>query len=304
MIVQSGQTTACHDADFDPLGGEHIVTNTCPQNYKFTGKERDAESGLDDFDARYYSSALGRFISADWSAVPAPVPYADLGNPQTLNLYGYVKNNPMNLTDPTGHLAVGQLGSADGMNINFRMRAASDTSGFGETDSFSSVNSEEGEAENTRGATQPQQPAQPQQPISGEGSQANLDRRAAIAAAAQAHDGDTSMPYTPGHPTCNLFLQKVVAESGAPKPEVIKADGTKAAPGAAEWAGSKIPNFRILKPGEKPQPGDMAAYKIPNCVDCTGHSGVVVSVGKNGVVGAMAAHPTVIGPDYKFQPGT
>jgi RHS repeat-associated protein len=79
----------------DPFGTERIATNTCPQNYKFTGKERDAESGLDDFDARYYSSGFGRFQSADWSLIPAPIPYADLGNPQTLNLYAYVKNNPI-----------------------------------------------------------------------------------------------------------------------------------------------------------------------------------------------------------------
>jgi RHS repeat-associated protein len=102
-IVQAGQTSACYDADFDPFGGEHVVTNSCPQNYKFTGKERDTETGLDDFEARYYSSQFGRFHSADWSAIPEAVPYADLGNPQTLNLYAYVKNNPLNLTDPTGH---------------------------------------------------------------------------------------------------------------------------------------------------------------------------------------------------------
>jgi RHS repeat-associated protein len=68
-----------------------------------TGKERDSESGLDNFGARYYSSAMGRFMSPDWSDVPAPVPYADLTNPQTLNLYGYVKNNPLRDADPTGH---------------------------------------------------------------------------------------------------------------------------------------------------------------------------------------------------------
>jgi len=133
MIVQAGQTSACYDADFDPFGGEHIITNTCPQNYKFNGKERDTESQLDDFEARYYSSQFGRFHSADWSAIPAPVPYADLGNPQTLNLYAYVKNNPLNLTDPTGHLGVGQLGSSDGMNINFRMRAGGDSVITGES---------------------------------------------------------------------------------------------------------------------------------------------------------------------------
>ena len=75
--------------------------------YKFTGKERDPESGLDNFGARYYSSALGRFMIPDWSPAPEPVPYADLNDPQSFNQYTYVKNNPLNLTDPSGHCAAG-----------------------------------------------------------------------------------------------------------------------------------------------------------------------------------------------------
>jgi RHS repeat-associated protein len=69
----------------------------------FTGKERDQESGLDYFGARYYGSALGRFTSPDWSETPEPVPHADLRDPQTLNLYGYIRNNPLSRNDPTGH---------------------------------------------------------------------------------------------------------------------------------------------------------------------------------------------------------
>jgi len=46
---------------------------------------------------------MGRFMSPDWSEDPDPVPYADVENPQTLNLYGYVTNNPLRLYDPTGH---------------------------------------------------------------------------------------------------------------------------------------------------------------------------------------------------------
>lgn len=68
-----------------------------------TGKERDAESGNYYFDARYYSSAMGRFMSPDWSAQEQPVPYATLDNPQTLNLYSYMRNNPLGGTDPDGH---------------------------------------------------------------------------------------------------------------------------------------------------------------------------------------------------------
>jgi RHS repeat-associated protein len=51
-----------------------------------TGKERDTESGNDYFEARYYSRAMGRFMLPDWNAKVAPVPYAKLDNPQTLNL--------------------------------------------------------------------------------------------------------------------------------------------------------------------------------------------------------------------------
>lgn len=71
--------------------------------FNFTGKERDFESGLDDFGARYFGSSLGRFMTPDWSAKPQGVPYAVLDDPQSLNLYAYVRNNPLNRTDPSGH---------------------------------------------------------------------------------------------------------------------------------------------------------------------------------------------------------
>jgi RHS repeat-associated protein len=64
---------------------------------RFTSKERDNESGLDYFGARYYSSAQGRFISAD-------EPFAGQyeSDPQTWNLYQYARNNPLVYVDPTG----------------------------------------------------------------------------------------------------------------------------------------------------------------------------------------------------------
>jgi len=68
-----------------------------------TGKERDAESGNDYFEARYYASSMGRFLSPDWSAQEEPVPYAHLDDPQSLNLYAYVRNNPLSRTDADGH---------------------------------------------------------------------------------------------------------------------------------------------------------------------------------------------------------
>src|SRR5438552_12540010 len=70
---------------------------------KFTGKERDSESGLDNFGARYDSSTLGRFMTPDWAARPTTVPYAVFGDPQSLNLYGYVRNDPVSRADLDGH---------------------------------------------------------------------------------------------------------------------------------------------------------------------------------------------------------
>jgi RHS repeat-associated protein len=80
----------------------------------YTGKVRDTETGNDYFGARYYSPSTGRWMLPDWSAVPAAVPYADLGNPQTLNLYAYVGNNPLTRTDPDGHIlnTAGEPGGA------------------------------------------------------------------------------------------------------------------------------------------------------------------------------------------------
>jgi len=71
--------------------------------HHFTGKERDEESGLDYFGARFYEGTLGRFMSPDWSAKAEPVPYSKLDDPQTLNLYAYVRNNPLTSVDPDGH---------------------------------------------------------------------------------------------------------------------------------------------------------------------------------------------------------
>jgi RHS repeat-associated protein len=81
----------------------YMPGSTDPTEQHFTGKERDTESGLDYFGARYNSSSMGRFMSPDWSAGPSTVPYAKLTNPQTLNLYAYVGNNPMSVIDPDGH---------------------------------------------------------------------------------------------------------------------------------------------------------------------------------------------------------
>ena len=64
----------------------------------FTGKERDAESGLDHFQFRNYASTMGRWMIPD----PAGLMAVDVENPQTLNRYSYVTNNPLSFVDPLG----------------------------------------------------------------------------------------------------------------------------------------------------------------------------------------------------------
>ena len=115
---------ACETITSLIFGDGMATSGTCgdQSTRHFTGKEHDDETNLDDFGERYYSSQFGRFVSADWSDVPVAVPYADLTNPQRLNLYALVHDNPSTFADLDGHMAPGQLGFSGGMGITPRMR--------------------------------------------------------------------------------------------------------------------------------------------------------------------------------------
>ncbi|MGH9525437.1 MAG: RHS repeat-associated core domain-containing protein, partial [Terriglobales bacterium] len=86
-----------YGADLNCTGG----TDYSPMH--FTGQVRDAATGLDHFPARNYTSAWGRWMTPDWSASPAAVPYATFSDPQSLDLYAYALDNPVTNTDPSGH---------------------------------------------------------------------------------------------------------------------------------------------------------------------------------------------------------
>ena len=109
--------------DYAPFG-ELFNGSGTNDPYKFTGKERDTESGNDYFEARYYASTMGRFLSPDWSAKVMPVPYAKLDDPQSLNLYSYVRNNPLSRVDKDGHCSAPSVGKGQtGVCIDLYIQA-------------------------------------------------------------------------------------------------------------------------------------------------------------------------------------
>jgi len=102
--------TYCYDAPnkedyiYD-VPSSHVLSDISLgfRTYKYTGKERDTESGLANFGARYDASSMGRFMSAD----PVFISADRLTDPQSLNLYAYVRNNPLSLVDPgLAHLSL------------------------------------------------------------------------------------------------------------------------------------------------------------------------------------------------------
>lgn len=115
VTSSSGAVIARHD--YMAFGGElgsGIGGRTTGDGYaasdgvrdKFTGYERDSETGLDYAQARYYASLQGRFTSVDPFGASA-----NIGNPQSFNRYTYVLNSPYTLTDPTGMIAMGMTGA-------------------------------------------------------------------------------------------------------------------------------------------------------------------------------------------------
>jgi len=84
--------------NYEPYGVEltPLGANTTNEKYKFTGQERDYDTGMDYMHFRYYASSMGRFLKPDNLI-------GNIANPQSWNLYSYVNGNPVNFNDPTGH---------------------------------------------------------------------------------------------------------------------------------------------------------------------------------------------------------
>jgi RHS repeat-associated protein len=106
LAVTDSAGTVVEQHDYLPFGEEWCGTAICGavtagQPKRFTGKERDAETGLDYFGARYYSSRIGRFTTTD----PVLDAKGALFNPQKWNRYAYGLNNPFRYVDPDGRQA-------------------------------------------------------------------------------------------------------------------------------------------------------------------------------------------------------
>jgi RHS repeat-associated protein len=102
VAMTDASGTVVWRADYKPFGEEQSITGTVANNEKFVGKEKDLETGLYYFGARYMDAKTGRFVSVD----PAGITEKDLLNPQRLNRYNYSLNNPYRYIDPDGRLTV------------------------------------------------------------------------------------------------------------------------------------------------------------------------------------------------------
>jgi RHS repeat-associated protein len=95
-LLTSGAGSVAGSWSYLPFGGTFKAEGTGGTDWRYTGQRQDEGSGLYYYNARYYDPTLGRFITPDTLI-------ADPYNPQNLNRYSYVENNPVNFTDPTGN---------------------------------------------------------------------------------------------------------------------------------------------------------------------------------------------------------
>jgi RHS repeat-associated protein len=109
-VITASDGTVCYDADLYPYGGVRAYNLNCAPNRMFTTYERDPESNNDYAMARYYSSRLGRFMSPD----PTGISLGNINDPQSLNLYSYVRNNSTSMADPSGLCGENFIGGGGG----------------------------------------------------------------------------------------------------------------------------------------------------------------------------------------------
>ncbi len=96
-VVTDASGNILGEQRYYPFGETRFATGSMYTDKLFTGQREMADLGIYHYNARFYSPYINRFLSAD-TIVPG------YSNPQNLNRYSYVTNNPLRYTDPTGHM--------------------------------------------------------------------------------------------------------------------------------------------------------------------------------------------------------
>lgn len=125
-VVTNAAGSKVQDLAYYPYGQTRINTGTVDVHHKYTSQELDDSTGLYFYNARYYDPMLGRFIQAD-TITP------NQADPQAFNRYAYVRNNPVNLVDPSGHRWGFLDRAADGVRSGVRNMADGARSGVRNT---------------------------------------------------------------------------------------------------------------------------------------------------------------------------
>jgi RHS repeat-associated protein len=256
---------------------------------KFTGYERDSETGLDFAQARYDSSSQGRFTSPDPFAASATV-----GNPQTFNRYSYCANNPVNATDPTGLVAEWTSHSgllAEKSSSRLGLDPTDDWlmgTDFGDTFETSSGSGESSPGKDlTAGgsaagkAVEPAPEGEPQNPASGttadriaEIAAKNVDDESWRTSRARTAKRNPNMKFKAGEDKCNLFVYEVLLAAGVHPP--TSGGKGKWPARAGEWGNPNVKNLGgwIIVTDGSVKPGDVIAQQIPYS-DASGHSAII-----------------------------
>jgi len=106
-VITDANGVTVGETRYYPYGETRLTTGTIFTDKLFTGQREMAGLGIYHYGARFYSSKLGRFLSAD-TITPDPF------NSQDLNRFSYVRNNPLRYTDPTGHMMTVDDGGGGG----------------------------------------------------------------------------------------------------------------------------------------------------------------------------------------------
>jgi len=186
---------------------------------------------------------MGRWMSPDWADKPEPVPYADLGDPKSLNLYGYVRNNPMRHADADGHSDYTWQKMKNALS-GHGYKTDAQVKGWSVASTARNHNGDKDWLINARN-------------VSGT-------------------DVGHPQVFSKGADKCNQFVGDTLAEAGKTRPEVPDGKGGQRMPTAHELAD---PNVHIsglsdTKPLTDAKAGDVIAQEHGDW----GHAGIVVNL--------------------------